>query len=197
MPSSSNLSAVERSLEAGVDPSRDIGFPGCRCGNDGHRLLRLAYGRQRISGPQAAALSNEDMTIARGTLARLRNDGLIYLLIGREGGWPAGWWSVQATPAGLRHGGLIDGLDDRHGGSCGGTWDATGRCGICGTLRPLTIELARRRLAAMPQGSERAQEAWASQFVCPYHGRARVATVRTDKCCTLCRELLIRRSALE
>ena len=115
----------------------------------------------------------------------------------REGGWPASYWGASVTPAGLRHAAQWGSSDERHPGACGGAWDTSGHCPRCGAWRLLTIELALLRLAAMTAGPEREQEAWASQFICPWHGRCRLAMVRTDKCCSLCRTMLVRGTPVE
>ena len=190
------MNAVQRSLLDGADPSADVPINNCACGPTGHRLLGLCLERQADSGPSEFRVSNEDMALTRATGLRLRRSGLALVVLGREGGWPARMWMAQATPAGLMHAAQLADSLDRHGGGCNGPWSPDQRCGRCGAWRPLTITLARGRLAALPPGPEREREICASQFICPYHGRTRNAFVRTDKSCALCRELLVRSTAL-
>lgn len=191
MSAGRHLDASEHSLALGVDPSRDVALSGCHCGTEGHDLLQLFYDRQTISGPAFLA-SNHDRKLSRATRQHLRQDGLAFLLSGAEGGWPASWWMAQATPAGLRHAAQLAGSPERHGGECSGLWGPDGRCQACGGLRLLTLELARQRLATLPAGPQHDQELWASQFVCPYHGRGRVSMIRTDKCCAACNTSFVR-----
>lgn len=195
MSTGRRLDASEHTLALGIDPSRDLALEDCPCGSEGHRLLRLFFDRQTISGPAFLA-SNHDLQLSPTTRRRLRQEGLVFLLSGKEGGWPASWWMAQATPAGLRHAAQLAG-EERHAGECGGVWGLDARCGTCGALRPLTIELARQRLATMSAGPSRDQELWASQFVCPYHGRGRASMIRTDKCCTACGTMLVRRTPVD
>lgn len=191
------MDAVGLSLALGLDPSRDVPLAGCRCGAEGHQLLGLSFERQSLNDGADARVWNNDLDVSRTTLRRLRQSGLAFVLAGREGGWPASWWSAQATPAGLRHAAQLAGFDAQHGSTCGGAWNTAGRCLRCGAERLLTIELARQRLSAWPDGTTREQEVWASQFVCPNHGRCRLAMVRTDKCCAWCGAMLVRSTPVE
>ena len=198
---STNEAAVEASLALSIDPSRDLVMGACGCGAEGHRALTAWLVRQNPApGATAEPLWNSDAILtpkrSTHTLATLRANGAAYVLVGAEGGWARGWWMLEPTPAGVRHAAEITGSSDRHvgPGGCGGEWNADARCARCGALESLTIARAVGRIAGLPAGEAAERERWASQFVCPTHGRARYATVRTDKCCTLCGALLLRRT---
>jgi hypothetical protein len=175
-------------LLMGADPSRDLDPLDCTCGPDGHRLL-AAY----LDQP-AEMVSDYEMKVPRPARLRLRAQGLAMLVDGREGGWSSGMWTVCLTAAGIAHAKALAGRTGEHCGPgvCGGRFDALGRCAACGVYERLTIDAARRRIEAMPSGEQREREQRASQFVCPTHGRARDAMVRTDKTCSICREGFIR-----
>jgi hypothetical protein len=171
-----------------ASPTQDVPADACACPPIGHRVLQAAFER----GEPAC---DQHVPHAISTVARLRMLGLVLAVIGDEGGWPrASMWTATLTTAGREHIAQVLGVADVHAGigGCGDRWDTDQRCVGCGAYRPLTDQLARARLDAMPAGPQRDVEVWASRFACERHGRGRAAMVRTDKTCAWCGQGLLR-----
>jgi hypothetical protein len=150
-----------------ASPTQDVPADACACPPIGHRVLQAAFER----GEPAC---DQHVPHAISTVARLRMLGLVLAVIGDEGGWPrASMWTATLTTAGREHIAQVLGVADVHAGigGCGDRWDTDQRCVGCGAYRPLTDQLARARLDAMPAGPQRDVEVWASRFACERHVR--------------------------
>jgi hypothetical protein len=162
---------------------------GCRCGARGHALLAAAA----AAADTGDGVWSGDVRCTAAVRLALRRAGLLMVMEASESaGWTRGMWGAFATAAGIAHAAAAAGTPDAHISRCGGTWSVDGVCGRCGGKRRLTDAQARRRIQAMPAGPERDAESRAGALLCPAHGRMRAGDVRTDKCCHLCREMLVR-----
>ena len=173
--------AISLTLAYTPDPSLDLASKSCGCTSNGHSaLLRWLSQQERGENNIPVDISQADARLLASERHALRMAGSAYLLAGREGGWPRDWWALSATPAGARHVAELNGMADTHlHGDCWGKWDADGRCLRCDAFEALTKISGGARLDALAL-EQFSNECWASQFICPLHGRARYAMVRTD-----------------